>query len=110
MFSLTFGVPVLEAAQSEREMPLSALGSDPGRLRPESADASEFTWWFPSGFDAVIAPISAGVIVEESHTNLMHWLRNGSPWSLSELPILGVRYGTRTAVVIVPWPHYAESA
>ncbi|HEV2693101.1 MAG TPA: glycoside hydrolase, partial [Verrucomicrobiae bacterium] len=33
---------------------------------------------------------------------------DGSPWELTELPVIGVRYGTRTAVVIVPWPHYAE--
>jgi len=56
----------------------------------------------------LVLPISAGTLVETSNESLMRWLRDGSPWDLSKLPILGVRYGDRTIVAIVPWPHYAE--
>ncbi|MGH9340144.1 MAG: glycoside hydrolase [Acidobacteriota bacterium] len=66
------------------------------------------TWWLPSGADEYVLPISAGVMVDTSRPELMRWLRQGSPWALSELPVLGVRYADRMIVVIVPWPHYAE--
>lgn len=38
----------------------------------------------------------------------MDWLRKGSPWSLTQLPAFGLRFGDHTLVVIVPWPQYAE--
>lgn len=73
------------------------------------ADSSrEFTWWFPYDADALILPIAAGIHVDAGDGPLMTKLVNGSPWDLKELPVVGARYGERTLVVIVPWPHYAE--
>jgi hypothetical protein len=98
----------LGAVENEEELPLAQLAGEP-RSFISGADASEgFTWWFPDKADALILPISAGIQVETTNAPLMRWLRAGSPWDLSKLPIFGVRYGERTAVGIVPWPHYAE--
>ena len=72
------------------------------------AQSGDFTWWLPQGGDSFVLPMSAGVVVDATNAPLMRWLKDGSPWDLTELPIFGVRYGERTALVIVPWPHYAE--
>ncbi len=66
------------------------------------------TCWLPDGADAWIVPFAAGVEVRADDDAATRWLRNGSPWNLLELPLLGARYGDRTLAVIVPWPHYAE--
>jgi hypothetical protein len=38
----------------------------------------------------------------------MRPLQDGSPWSLTELPALGLLSNDQLLVFIVPWPHYAE--
>ncbi len=82
--------------------------TDRDRISPLLAPSGEFTWWLPRGADAYVLPISAGVVVDASRADLMSWLRIGSPWSLTELPIVGARYGNQTLVLIVPSPHYAD--
>jgi hypothetical protein len=96
------------AAPSGREIPLVEIGAKPATFKGDVTDAGEFTWWLPAGADALVLPVSAGIVVDTSQADLMGWLRKGSPWDLAQLPSFGVRYGNRMAVVIVPWPHYAE--
>jgi hypothetical protein len=84
------------------------LSDQPVSYQSPIGTSGQFTWWFPDGADAYVLPISAGIVVDSSRADLMHWLRNGSPWSLVDLPALGLRYGNQTLVVIVPSPHYAE--
>jgi hypothetical protein len=84
------------------------LSDQPVSYQSPIGTSGQFTWWFPDGADAYVLPISAGIVVDSSRADLMHWLRNGSPWSLLDLPALGLRYGNQTLVVIVPSPHYAE--
>ncbi len=101
--------PTAAAAEPvEREIQLSRLSSDPRSFQSPPAESGRFTWWMPQRADRLVLPISAGLVVDTSRPELMQWLRNGSPWSLVELPAFGVVYGDRMAVVIVPWPHYAE--
>jgi len=80
----------------------------PVAFRERAGDVLEFTWWLPPGAEAYVLPISAGLIVQPTNAGQMAWLRQGSPWGLSQLPAFGARYGERMLVVIVPWPHYAE--
>lgn len=96
------------AAEGGEELPVGRLGNEPRSFTSEADTSGGFTWWFPEKADALILPISAGMQVETTNGPLMRWLKEGSPWDLSKLPIIGVRYGARTAVGIVPWPHYAE--
>lgn len=96
------------AAPTGREIPLAQLGAKPTAFRAEVADTGEFTWWLPSDADTLVLPVADGIVVDTAQVELMRWLRNGSPWGLAQLPSFGVRYGNRMAVVIVPWPHYAE--
>ena len=96
------------AATEGRTLALADAPAEPAALTADVGDAGVFTWWLPDGADGYVLPISAGVAVDAARPDLMAWLRDGSPWSLSELPALGARYGDRTLVVIVPWPHYAE--
>ncbi|MBP7948796.1 MAG: hypothetical protein KA004_04005 [Verrucomicrobiales bacterium] len=77
-------------------------------FRAGIGEAGHFTWWLPDGADAQVLPISAGIVVDASRADLMQMLRTGSPWSLAELPVLGMRFGEEQIVVIVPWPQYAE--
>lgn len=77
-------------------------------FRAEIGESGDFTWWLPAGTGKYVLPISAGVVVDDSRSDLMRRLRDGSPWSLLHLPVLGLRYSNQTVVVIVPWPHYAE--
>jgi len=95
-------------AAQEKTISLSEIEDRPLSLRSHVGDSGQFTWWFPAKADAYILPICAGVAVDASREDLMHWLRQGSPWSLSELPALGLQYADQLMVVICPWPHYAE--
>ncbi len=87
---------------------VAALPDGPRLYQSVMGESGEFTWWLPRGADAYVLPISAGVVVDASRSDLMSWLRKGSPWSLTELPIVGARYGNQTLVLIVPSPHYAD--
>ena len=98
----------LGAAEHGKELPIGQLGEAPRSFTSETDGSGIFTGWLPASADALILPISAGVQVETTNGPWMRWLREGSPWDLSKLPVLGVRYGERTAVGIVPWPNYAE--
>ncbi len=97
---------ILTAA--EREIPMAELSAAPAVLNAEADATRSFTWWLPDGAEAFVLPLSAGVEVAAKEVNQQHWLKVGSPWGLTDLPVLGARYGERTLVVIVPWPHYAE--
>jgi hypothetical protein len=92
----------------ERDLAMDDLRATPRLLAAKAGEGRAFTWWLPPRADAYVLPISAGVCVTAGDETAAQWLRKGSPWDLRELPLLGVRYGERTLVVIVPWPHYAE--
>jgi hypothetical protein len=92
----------------EIEMALQDLGAEARRFQGRAGEARQFTWWLPPQADAYVLPVSAGVYVRTADATAIRWLREGSPWDLRELPLLGARYGERTLVLIVPWPHYAE--
>lgn len=92
----------------KRQIKRSDVRDTPTSFRSEVAESGEVTWWLPSDADEFVLPISAGVIVDAKDAELMDWLRKGSPWSLTQLPAFGLRFGDRTLVVIVPWPQYAE--
>jgi hypothetical protein len=98
----------LEAAENSRDLPVAQLTSEPRTFTAKLDKSGVFTWWLPENADSLVLPISAGTLVERSNRQLMQWLRDGSPWDLSKLPLIGARYGQTTVVVIVPWPHYAE--
>jgi hypothetical protein len=96
-------------SSASQVMPDVASLPDGQRLYQSAiGESTEFTWWLPRGADAYVLPISAGVVVDASRSDLMGWLCSGSPWSLTELPVVGARYGNQTLVLIVPSPHYAE--
>lgn len=91
-----------------KTLPLAEMTDDLALFRAVASDERSFTWWMPAGADAYVLPVSAGIRVEASDKEMMERLRNGSPWDLRELPVLGGLYRDRTLAVIVPWPHYAE--
>jgi len=93
---------------AEGEIAVSSLGKTPVELRTGEFSGNQFTWWLPRGADRLVLPIAAGIAVETSNAELMRWLRDGSPWSLMELPLVGASYGKEMVGVIVPYPHYAE--
>jgi hypothetical protein len=93
---------------AEREIAISSLQDQPMVLRAGEFSGSQFTWWLPRGAEGFVLPIAAGIAVETSNANLMRWLREGSPWSLMELPLVGARYTNGMIGIIVPYPHYAE--
>lgn len=93
---------------AEHEIKPSDVREIPVRFPSEVNESGEVTWWLPANADEFVLPISAGVVVDAKDAELVNWLRAGSPWSLTQLPVLGARYGDRTLVVIVPWPQYAE--
>lgn len=95
-------------ASEERSLRLAEITDQPVSFQADIGDSGMFTWWLPLGADEYVLPVSAGVVVDTSRPELMRWLRRGSPWSLSELPAVGLRYADQMVVVIVPWPHYAE--
>lgn len=108
LVALLGAVAGLGAAESGKALLLDQLSDSPKSFRADPDLSGEFTWWLPAGADAFVLPMAAGVVVDATNAPLLRWLKDGAPWELTELPVLGVRYGERTAVVIVPWPHYAE--
>ncbi|MDB6028898.1 MAG: hypothetical protein JWM68_5121 [Verrucomicrobiales bacterium] len=94
-------------AENEREIKITDVGNAPIQLHATNSEEG-FTWWLPSGADEFVFPISAGIVVEATKVKEMPWLWEGSPWSLTELPVVGARYGDRILTVVVPWPLYAE--
>ena len=96
------------SASDERFLKLAEITNKPALFQAGIEESGMFTWWLPQGADEYVLPVSAGVIVDTSRSDMTRWLRRGSPWSLSELPAVGLRYGDQMVVVIVPWPHYAE--
>jgi hypothetical protein len=96
------------AAAVKTEITLSSLGTKPAELPAPDSSANELTWWLPAGAQSLVLPIAAGVVIDTSNADLMRWLREGSPWDLMELPLIGARYGDEMAGLIVPYPHYAE--
>jgi hypothetical protein len=97
----------LAAVPSEGELSLSALDRHPKIFSPR-VQGESWTWWLPAGFDRLVLPVSGGVLVESSDAEMIAWARRGSPWTLNQLPAAGASYRGQMAVVIVPWPHYAE--
>lgn len=106
---IALSMPVAVFAQpGQQELRREEITDKPVAFNSEVDESGEFTWWLPAGAGEYVLPISAGVVVDASRPDLMRWLREGSPWSLLELPVLGLRFDNETIVVIVPWPHYAE--
>src|SRR5687767_11669437 len=105
MLTLLFSGQV-EGADSGTEIPAKQLGSDFRSFTGKAQPSSSFTWWLPAQPDTLVMPIAAGTFVETSNAASMRWLKDGWPWDLLKLPLIGARYGDRTLVVIVPWPHY----
>ena len=99
---------VINDNAGERQIQRSDVRDTPTAFRSEVGESGEVTWWLPPEFDELVLPISAGVVVDAQDAELMNWLRKGSPWSLTQLPAFGMRFGDRTLVVLVPWPQYAE--
>jgi len=109
LLSVLVGMTLMAGgAETERQLLPAEVSSMPVAFPARAGDAREFTWWLPPGAEAYVLPISAGLIAQTGNAGQMAWLRQGSPWGLSQLPVLGARYGERMLVVIVPWPHYAE--
>ncbi len=109
---LTYAVGFLSsilgfAANSDQLISQDFQETHPQNWTAPADHGSDFTWWLPDQFDALVVPVAGGVLVESKNTKLVQWLKQGSPWAFSELPIFGVRYGGRMIVVIVPWPQYA---
>jgi len=107
---LLYPVTVCDGAATPEDQTIefAEVTRQPIAFKRDVGEAGKFTWWLPRGADEYVLPLSGGVVTETSRADAMHWLRQGSPWSLSELPSLGARYGDRLLVVIVPWPHYAQ--
>ncbi len=95
-------------AFDEEFLSLEEIGETPTSMTATTDNGSELTWWLPQDADALVVPITGGVLVEKSRPELLRWLRNGSPWRLTDLPAIGARYGEKLLVVIVPWPQYAN--
>ncbi len=96
------------SAAEERTLTLNQISNSPTVLKAEVGDSGQFTWWLPAGADEYVLPISAGIVVNPARAEQMRFLTNDSPWSLTDLPVLGARYRDKLIVVIVPWPSYAE--
>ena len=97
-----------QTPSAERTLTLAEITNKPATFRAEVGSSGQFTWWLPAGAQQYILPISAGIVVDPARPELMRFLQKDSPWSLVELPALGLQYGNQLLVVIVPWPHYAE--
>jgi hypothetical protein len=111
VFLLVLSGPARLSAQTsplERTLAWAEITEQPVSFSADIGASGEFTWWLPAGADEYILPLAAGVAVDPQRADLMHWLRQGSPWPLTELPVVALRDGERTLVVIVPWPHYAS--
>jgi hypothetical protein len=88
--------------------PVRETPAGPVVHRAQPDDGGTITWWLPGQPDELVLPITSGVNIDMSRPDLKRWLREGSPWSLNELPVLGARYGDSLLVVIAPSPLYAE--
>jgi len=97
-----------QSSAKERTLNLAEITNKIVSFRAEVGPSGQFTWWLPAGAQQYILPISAGIVVDPSRPEAMGFLQKGSPWSLLELPALGLRYDDQLLVIIVPWPHYAE--
>lgn len=100
-------VPIT-AAENSREISLEKLTAAPQTLAAPTTAANTFTWWLPRNPDALILPMAAGIVVDSTNAPLRNWLAQHAPWDLTDLPVMALRYGDQTLVVIVPWPHYAQ--
>ncbi len=96
----------LSAQDTLLEVPRNQVGLQRFEATP-SADGS-VTFWLPTSADVYVLPFSAGVEIDAHDVASMTWLRDGSPWELIELPLLGARFGESTLACIVPWPQYAS--
>jgi hypothetical protein len=97
------------AGASEGLLPTAGdLPAEATTHRGQPDASGTWTWWLPGGADELVLPITAGVDIPTSRADLMAWLRAGSPWGLTDLPVIGARYGDQFVVVIVPEPLYAE--
>jgi hypothetical protein len=105
---ILFGAGAPAAESARREIAIPSLENRPAELRAGEFFGNELTWWLPNGAESLVLPVAAGLVVETSKADLMRWLRDGSPWNLMELPLVGARYGNTMLGVIVPYPHYAE--
>lgn len=106
--SAAFIFAVYGFASKERTLKFSEFTGEATSFEAAIGELGQFTWWMPEGADAYVLPISAGIYVDADRLDLMSWLRKGGPWSLTELPTFGLRFGDRMLVIIVPWPHYAQ--
>lgn len=100
----TLGAP----PSGERTITAAEITTDFVSFEAQVGDAGQFTWWLPTGALEYVLPISAGIVVDPTRPELMRPLQDGSPWSLTELPALGLLSNDQLLVFIVPWPHYAE--
>ena len=89
--AMIFASTLAAICEEARELPVSDLGSEPRSFAVQADESGRFTWWLPAPADALVLPISAGTLVETSNESQMRWLREGSPWDLSKLPVLGAR-------------------
>lgn len=94
-------------AEQERTICIADVNAGYSSFSSIIDEPGTFTWWFPVGADEFILPISAGIVVNTSNKEMMLWLAKNSPWSCTELPLLGVRYNDQIIIAIIPWPHYA---
>lgn len=92
----------------ERTLTLAEVSTSYVSFKAQVGEAGQFTWWLPEGAESFVLPIAAGIAVDAARADHMRMLQRGSPWSISELPVLGLRFGDAQVVVIVPWPHDAE--
>lgn len=97
-------------ASEETTLKIDDLSDKPQSFVAADAldDPGQYTFWLPAGADELVLPISAGVVIDTSRSDLMTWLRDHSPWGLGEIPVVGLRYGDQIVTVIIPWPQYAE--
>lgn len=93
---------------AEKMLVLADITTKATTFSTEIGPTGQFTWWLPAGADEYVLPLCAGVGLDTKRPELMNWLRQSSPHPLTELPVVGLRYGQQMLVIILPWPHYAE--
>src|SRR3990172_5009662 len=59
------------AAPKEKALQLTDITDKPVSFQSEIGESGEFTWWLPVGAGEYVLPISAGVVVDASHLDLM---------------------------------------
>ena len=107
LFAASFEQSYGDSIATERILPLTEITDKPASFRSEIGESGRFTWWLPPGAEEYVLPLCGGVLLHSNRTDLK-WIREQSPHSLAELPLIGVRYGEQWLVIILPWPHYAE--